>query len=123
MARVESHVFAQGDLLSGPASGEARAAAWGQLGQSKPQKGMNTEQEAVGLETNPFLGSKYKRRQLDNSQPKSFLEPQCLQSHSFTPLREVVSFPQREYLCPSSFSLLVSKSPFNSHPSQTLDLS
>ena len=49
MARVKSHMFAQGDLLSGPASGEASAAAWGQLGKSKSQKGMNTEQEAVGL--------------------------------------------------------------------------
>ena len=31
-------MFVQGDLLSEPASGEARAAAWGQLGIRKPQK-------------------------------------------------------------------------------------
>lgn len=49
MARVKSHMFVQGDLLSGPDSGEPRAAAWGQLGKRKSQKGMNTEQEAAGL--------------------------------------------------------------------------
>jgi len=42
-------MFVQGDLLSESASGEARAAAWGQLGTRKPQKETNTEQEAVGL--------------------------------------------------------------------------
>lgn len=36
---LESNLtFVQGDLLSEPASGEARAAAWGQLGIRKPQK-------------------------------------------------------------------------------------
>lgn len=49
LARVKSHMFVQGDLLSESASGEARAAAWGQLGIRKPQKETNTEQEAVGL--------------------------------------------------------------------------
>ena len=43
-----THMFVQGGLLSESASGEARAAPWGQLGIRKPQKETNTEQEAVG---------------------------------------------------------------------------